>query len=108
MQVMCDGVPVCEFNQQDQPELSVDETDMPPARRPVSAVFSMSRKDVRRMNAVWRQKEAVVWRYVASKYGWTTKRMRRMKKSNKVGNASLFLILEELYRFWEKGDADAD
>lgn len=29
MQVLCDGVPVCEFNQQDQPELSADETDMP-------------------------------------------------------------------------------
>ena len=108
MQVMCDAVPVCEFKQLDQPELlstapGFEFPAMPP--RPVTIKFSMPRKSARRMRADFKQRDAVVWRLIARKYGWTTKRLRRMKKCNKCGNASLWLALEVLDRFAESFDS---
>jgi len=97
MQVLSDGKPVCEFTQVEPAVSAGYEDDFPTeAFRPVTIGFTMPRKDARRMNAVWRQSEAVIWRKGARAFGWTTKRMRRMKKSNRCGSASMFLALAKL------------
>ncbi|MBQ8089783.1 MAG: hypothetical protein IJ822_03805 [Pyramidobacter sp.] len=97
MQVLSGGEPVCEFTQVELAVPAGYEDDFPTeAFRPVSIGFTMPRKDARRMNAVWRQSEAVIWRKVARVFGWSTKRMRRMKKSNRCGSALMFLALAEL------------
>lgn len=97
MQVLSDGEPVCEFRQLDPAVPAGYEDDFPTeAFRPVTIRFSMPRKDVRRMNAQWRQSEAVLWRAIVRKFGWTTKRLRRMKKSNRCGSASLFGAFAEM------------
>ncbi len=103
MQVMCDGEPVYEFSQLDPTAtlsaVDADEADLPfvPGRR-VTISFTMPRKDARRMRADFEQHEALIWRAIARKFGWTTKRLRRMKKSNKCGNASMFWALAEIER----------
>ena len=109
MQVMCDGEPVYEFSQLD-PTATVsaadaDEADLPSVPgRPVTIKFTMPRKYVRRMRADLKRCEAILWRAIASKFGWTTKRMRRMKKLSLLP-ARQFLVLEEFERLAAGGKA---
>ena len=87
--VMCDTEPVCEFSRLNPTatEPIADKADLPPVPgRQVTISFTMPRKDARRMRAYFEQHEAFIWRAIARRFGWTTKRMRRMKKSNKCSN----------------------
>ena len=109
MQVMCDGEPVYEFSQLDPTAtlsaVDADEADLPfvPGRR-VTISFTMPRKDARRMRADFEQHEALIWRAIARKFGWTTKRLRRMKKLSLLP-ARQFLVLEEFERLAAGGKA---
>ena len=100
MQVMCDGEPVCEFSRLN-PTAAVtaaDEADLPPVPvHPVTIRLNMPRKKVRRMRADFKRSEAILWRAIASKFGWTSKRMRRMKKLTLLP-ARQFWVFEELER----------
>lgn len=109
MQVMCDGEAVCEFSQLD-PTATVsaadaDETDLPSVSgRPVTISFTMQRKYVRRMRADLKRSEAILWRAIARMFGWTSKRMRRMKKLSLLP-ARQFLVLAEFERLAAGGKA---
>ena len=100
--VMCDGEPVYEISQLD-PTATVsaadaDEADLPSVPgRPVTIPFTMPRKYVRRMRADLKRCDAILWRAIARMFGWTSKRMRRMKKLSLLP-ARQFLVFEELER----------
>ena len=62
------------------------------------------RKHERRMRAQWRQREARIWRRIARILGWTTKRMRRRRKSSLLTGFDfvLFLGIDRNFRFEEQ------
>ena len=113
MNVTCNGEPLQEFEQAD---LAATTLDMPeemtlPPMPPRSVTLQVKlkkvknlRKHERRMRAQWRQREARIWRRIARILGWTTKRMRRRRKSSLLTGFDfvLFLGIDRNFRFEEQ------
>lgn len=113
MNVTCNGEPLQEFEQADLSTMTLDIPEkmplppMPP--RSVTLQVKMKkvknlRKHERRMRAQWRQREARIWRRIARILGWTTKRMRRRRKSSLLTGFDfvLFLGIDRDFRFEEQ------
>ena len=110
MNVTCNGEPLEEFEQADlsTTTLNVPE-EMPllpmlPRSMTLQVRMKNLRKHERRMRAQWRQSEARIWRKIARILGWTTKRMRRRRKSSLLTGFDfvLFLGIDRDFRFEEQ------
>ena len=113
MNVTCNGEPLQEFEQADLAATTLDmPEEMPlPPMPPRSVTLQVKlkkvknlRKHERRMRAQWRQREARIWRRIARILGWTTKRMRRRRKSSLLTGFEfvLFLGIDRNFRFEEQ------
>jgi hypothetical protein len=113
MNMTCNGEPLQEFEQADLAATTLDmpeEMPLPPMPpRSVTLQVKMKkvknlRKHERRMRAQWRQREARIWRRIARILGWTTKRMRRRRKSSLLMGFDfvLFLEIDRNFRFEEQ------
>ena len=113
MNVTCNGEPLQEFEQADLAATTLDmPEEMPlPPMPPRSVTLQVKvkkiknlRKHERRMRAQWRQREARIWRRIARILGWTTKRMRRRRKSSLLTGFDfvLFLGIDRDFRFEEQ------
>ena len=110
MNVTCNGEPLQEFEQADLSTMTLDvpeEMPLPPMPpRSVTLLVKLKkvknlRKHERRMRAQWRQREARIWRRIARILGWTTKGMRRRRKSSLLTGFDfvLFLGIDRNFRF---------
>ena len=113
MNVTCNGEPLQEFEQADLSTTTLDIPEempllpMPPRSMTLQVrVVRVKnlRKHERRMRAQWKQREARIWRRIARILDWTTKRMRRRRKSSLLTGFDfvLFLGIDRDFRFEEQ------